>query len=79
MTDLLRVKLEQGGNREAIAQALIDLALTAKDEGTRLAAIKYCFDRMDGKPVETVKTEDGGGIMEALDRVLLTVQGELSA
>lgn len=46
LTEVLRAKVD----REAVARKLIELAMERDD----LAALKYIYDRVDGKPVETV-------------------------
>jgi ribosomal protein L17 len=57
MTDLLREKLEthkttrdKKTRKEKILEQVITLA-----EAGDLPAIKYIFDRMDGKPIETIR------------------------
>lgn len=46
LTDVLRSKV----NKEAIAERLIEIAMEKGD----IAALKYIYDRIDGRPVETV-------------------------
>lgn len=46
LTDILRQKLD----KEAVAEKLITFAMERDD----LVALKYIYDRIDGKPVETV-------------------------
>lgn len=46
LTDILREKVD----KEAIAERLIELAMERGD----ITALKYIYDRIDGKPVETV-------------------------
>jgi hypothetical protein len=46
--------------REALAKGLWDIALNGKDAPSKLAAMKYIFDRIDGKPIETVSQEITG-------------------
>ena len=46
LTDILRDKVD----KEAIAERLIELAMKRGD----ITALKYIYDRIDGKPVETV-------------------------
>jgi hypothetical protein len=41
-------------NSEALADVLIDLAIKEKN----IAAVKYLFDRLDGKPVETLSINE---------------------
>jgi hypothetical protein len=44
-------------NKEAIAEKLIEIAMEKGD----ISALKYIYDRIDGKPIETIKqhvTED---------------------
>jgi len=64
MTDLLETELSKkglGGNtsftaRQAVVQKLLRLATDeAVEASTRLAAIKYIFDRLDGRPEVTQK------------------------
>ena len=53
LTDVLREKV----NKEAIAEKLIEIAMEKGD----ISALKYIYDRIDGKPIETIKqhvTED---------------------
>jgi len=48
----LQKKREEGiKGMEPLADALLDLALKQKN----IAAIKYCYDRIDGKPTETIQ------------------------
>ena len=55
--------------RDVLADILWKLALEGKD----LPAIKYIFDRIDGKPIETLRAEiDRGDIS-----VIKTIQKEL--
>jgi len=58
LTDILNNKLDlvhKSGKlkREAIAEKLIEAALNGD-----LAALKYVFDRIDGRPKETVELTD---------------------
>lgn len=46
LTDILRTKVD----KEAIADKLLEIAMEKGD----LAALKYIYDRLDGRPVETV-------------------------
>lgn len=46
LTDILAEKVD----KEAIAERLIELAMERGD----ITALKYIYDRIDGKPVETV-------------------------
>jgi hypothetical protein len=69
LTDLLvkygSMKAGEGRERyrDKIVAGLYELALEkGKDYASvRLAAIKYIFDRIDGKPVETSRVEVNGG------------------
>ncbi|MDR0719172.1 MAG: hypothetical protein LBF78_06005 [Treponema sp.] len=73
LTGILQSKLQKklpyavGGEwrnitgRDYLALRLIELAKSG-DSDTALAAIKYIIDRIDGKPVETVKAEVQGGL-----------------
>jgi len=42
-------------NKEALAETLIKLAI----EDRNMAAIRYIYDRVDGRPKETVELTDG--------------------
>ena len=73
LTDILNFKLDlvhKAGKlkREAIAERLIEVAL----EGD-VAALKYVFDRMDGRPTQKDVVEFGDNISdtakERLDRI----------
>jgi hypothetical protein len=76
LTDLLvkygEMKTGEGKERyrDRIIKTLYGLALKAEKNGdyaaTSLAAIKYIFDRIDGKPIETLKTRLEGGVMPVL-------------
>lgn len=44
--------------REALAKELWELALTGD-----VAAIKYIYDRIDGKPIDTVKVHQSGDMV----------------
>ncbi len=46
LTDILRSKID----KESLAEKLIELAMENGD----LAAIKYVYDRVDGRPKETI-------------------------
>jgi len=61
LTDLLREKIEvpktakeKLTRKERIIEQLITLA-----EGGDLAALKYVFDRIDGRPKESIELTDG--------------------
>jgi len=61
LTDLLREKIEvpktakeKLTRKERIIEQLITLA-----EGGDLAALKYLFDRIDGRPKESIELTDG--------------------
>jgi hypothetical protein len=62
LTDILRVKLDMKGDdgirhREAIANCLLALARSGD-----LDAIKYIYDRCDGKPAQAIQhSGDEGG------------------
>jgi hypothetical protein len=52
----LNAKAEDGKKkREKLAETLLDLAITDRN----VAALKYVFDRLDGRPVESVEVSDG--------------------
>jgi len=60
MTDILTLKLDsmnEAGTmrREAVAEKLIAMAL-----GGDLGALKYIFDRCDGRPRESLELVDNG-------------------
>lgn len=76
MTDLLKLKLETGKTKERVVQRLIDIAMS-DDLSIAFQAIRYIFDRTDGKPVETVRNEDQDKLVDQLDKVLKAVKGEL--
>jgi ribosomal protein L17 len=61
LTDLLREKIEapktskeKQTRKDRIIEELITLA-----EGGDLAALKYIFDRIDGRPKESIELTDG--------------------
>jgi hypothetical protein len=63
LTDLLiqygEEKAPDGkANRDALAAGLWELATTG-EASTRIAATKYIFDRIDGRPKETMELQDG--------------------
>jgi hypothetical protein len=52
----LRKKRETGKTgKEELARVLVELAISDRD----IAALKYVYDRLDGRPTETVALEDG--------------------
>lgn len=58
LTDILNCKLDlvyKSGKlkREAVADKLIEMAI-----GGDIAALRYVFDRIDGRPKETVEVSD---------------------
>lgn len=57
-----------------IAERLVELCLS-EDERTSLEAIKYAFDRVDGKPAETVDHTSGGEPVSLAD-VFLAARGK---
>ena len=58
----LRVKEEDGRPRNVVlAERLWELTEAAIEPDTRLAAIKYIYDRADGKPVESQQVSGPGG------------------
>jgi hypothetical protein len=63
----LRKKRDSGKTGKAeLAKTLVDLAISQKD----IAAIKYVYDRIDGRPKETVELTDGvvdSKLMEVLN------------
>ena len=74
LTDLLREKIDipktaksKLTRKEKIIETLITMA-----EAGDVPAIKYVFDRMDGKPVETIKAKVDGAIvnMEKINKKL---------
>jgi len=65
LTDILNGKLDsihKAGKtkKEAIADKIIELALNGD-----ITALKYIFDRIDGKPIETVKANVEQNIINA--------------
>jgi hypothetical protein len=59
LTDILNYKLDlvhKAGKmkREAIAEKIIELAISGD-----IAALKYIFDRIDGKPKESIELTNG--------------------
>ncbi|GHV89074.1 hypothetical protein AGMMS50267_14340 [Spirochaetia bacterium] len=61
-------------NRDVLAKTLWDLATVDKD----ITAIRYIYDRLIGKPTETVKSDISGNMtvdtttaVEKLERLLL--------
>ena len=59
LTDILNYKLDTADDtgkmkREAVAEKIIELAV-----GGDVAALKYIFDRVDGKPKESIELTDG--------------------
>lgn len=79
LTDLLNLRLDVGKTREEVVNSLIDLAVNCDDPSVRLNAVRYVFDRVDGKPVETVRNEDQDKLVDQLDKVLKAVKGELQS
>lgn len=77
MTDLLNVKLDEGNNRQLVVNSLFELATTCEDPAVRFNSLRYLWDRVDGKPVETVRNEDQDKLVDQLDKVLKAVKGEL--
>jgi hypothetical protein len=71
LTDALEKELrktrETGKTGKAeLARVLVDLAINDQD----IAAIRYVFDRLDGKPRETVELKNG-----AIETKLLEILG----
>jgi len=73
LTDLLREKIETKKTirekltrKEKIIEKLIALA-----EAGDLSALKYLFDRCDGRPVESIELTDG-----AIDQRLREIMGD---
>ena len=50
LTDVLRSKID----KDAVAEKLIEMAMVKGD----ISALKYVFDRVDGKPTETHRNEN---------------------
>ncbi len=68
LTDALRDLLGPT-HRRKLAKRLLDLA-HSDDESVALAALKYIYDRVDGRPAETVHQEvtgKDGGPVEHID------------
>ena len=61
LTDLLREKIEAPKTAKAkqTRKELIIEKLIALAEAGDLSALKYLFDRLDGRPTETVEMTDG--------------------
>jgi hypothetical protein len=60
--------------RDALIEKLVEMGIYGD-----LAAIKYIFDRLDGKPIETVRTvaEEGKlNVIKSLQKELFDVEGE---
>jgi hypothetical protein len=60
LTEALEGQLEKkgkGGKLKStlLAETLIDMAITDRN----VAALKYVFDRLDGKPTESIELTDG--------------------
>jgi hypothetical protein len=75
LTELLEKELakkrESGKTgREELAETLIDLAIGQKD----IAAIRYVYDRIDGKPTERVE-QSGGDIAPEIRAALAAIFG----
>lgn len=79
LTDLLNMKLDENKTRESVVVSLIELATTCPDPAVRFNATRYIFDRIDGRPVETVRNEDQEKLVNQLDKVLQAVKGELQS
>jgi len=76
LTDILNDKLDLAHKtgklkREAIAERLIEVAL----EGD-VAALKYVFDRMDGRPTQKEVVEIGDNISDSAKERLGRIFGE---
>ena len=59
LTDILNMKLDEKSEsgklrREIVAEKIIELAICGD-----VAALKYIFDRTDGKPKESIELTDG--------------------
>jgi hypothetical protein len=67
LTEILEKALRSEKNYKALADILIEMAL--KDRN--ITAIRYIYDRIDGKPKETVELENG-----ALDIKLLEIMND---
>jgi len=59
LTDLLRQRIEDKeagvSRKEKIIEKLIGMA-----ESGDIAAVKYIFDRLDGRPIEAIKIDPNG-------------------
>ena len=53
-------------HKDILAIKLIELA----EENDDTTALKYIYDRIDGKPTETVDTKHSGNIQIGIDRVI---------
>ena len=55
-------------DRKALGAALVSLAFTAENEQTRLAALKYIYDRIEGTPTQW-HAEDQAAVRAELERI----------
>lgn len=53
ITDALRKRVENGG-ADKIAESMLALALTAKQEAVRVKAGEFVTDRLEGRPLQAV-------------------------
>ena len=72
LTDLLREKIEapKTGKEKQTRKELIIERLITLAEGGDLAAVRYVFDRIDGRPKESIEFTDG-----AIDTRLREIMG----
>lgn len=61
LTKYLREKVDERPRNVVLAERLWQLTEAEIDPDTRLAAIKYIYDRADGKPVESQQVSGPGG------------------
>jgi ribosomal protein L17 len=70
LTDLLREKIEKPKTpreKKARKELIIEKLITLAEAGD-LAALKYVFDRIDGRPKESIEITD-----DAIDTKLITI------
>ena len=83
LTDILNTVLDEVDSsgkmrREIIAEKIVELA-----EKGDIIALKYIFDRTDGKPIETIKADVKGdiinvdGVVKKLEDMLLNDHGRI--
>jgi len=68
LTDLLREKIETPAKEKITRKEKIVEKLIAMAEGGDLAALRYVFDRCDGRPMQTLEINN-----DAVDRRLMEI------